>query len=1036
MDRFLSNPRVLVLFIAVIIVAGLSALSTLPRTEDPRIANRFGTVLVSFPGASAERVEALITEVLENKLREIPEIEHIDSSSRAGLCSMSIQLADAVTATQTDEVWAEIRDKLKESEPLLPSASAPPFLDDQRSDAYTMIVALTWQGAGEHDLMVLGRYAREIESRLRAVDGTDFIKIHGQPEEEIHIAVNSGQAALLGLDVASVGRAVVASDAKVSAGELNNEYQRLAVEVSGALDTVDRIRQIPLLVGESGAAVRVGDIAEVSRAARQPIKKQAVVAGKPSVVVAIRMLPHQRGDLWVERIHQELDRVEQVLPKNIELSILFDQQDYTSQRLGELIRSIVIGFLLIALILWLTLGWRSALIVAASLPLTVLFALACMSFIGLPIHQISVTGLIVSLGIMVDNAIVMADTVARYKREGQSGLRATYSAVQHLWRPLMGSTLTTILAFMPLVLMEGPAGEFMAGISFTVIFSLSGSYLVSHIIVAGLSGRYLKRDPGNHWMQRGLEFPRLAAQFTQSLRWTALHPRRVIFLVVLLPLMGYWLGAKLPQSFFPASDRNMFNFEVYLPTSASLYSTKALTEQISEELSEIEGIESLHWFVGGNAPSFYYNMMQHHDGAQYYAQAMITTDHFSTANKLVPELQKRLDDRFLGAQIILRRLEQGPASPAPVVLRLVGSDLQKLKSLGNQLRKTISSVQDVVHVRDTLSDAVPKLWVDIDEHTARSVGLSLSDTAEQLRSGIDGVVMGSVLEDTQSLPVRVDMAGYQRSKTQELTSWLLVPGNNVGISNATASGLPLSALGEVTLRPERGVIPRRDGERVNVIETYIRDGVLPAVVLSRVQQQLQLQPLELPAGYRLEIAGDNENRDRAVRKLMASVGLIAVLLVIAVVMSFNSFRLSLIIFIVGGLSAGLGMLGLVVVNSPFGLTSIIGMMALVGLAINASIVILAQLKSDRLAVQGDVEAIVKAVTHCSRHIVSTTVTTVMGFMPLMLGGGGFWPPFAVVIAGGTLLTTMLSFYLAPALFSLMVKLRPFEVGDELAVPAT
>ena len=1025
MALFLSNPRVLTLFVAVIIVSGLAALTTLPRTEDPRIGNRHATVLVSFPGASAERVEALVTEVLENKLREIPEVEHIDSSSAAALSSLSIQLADRVQADQTSDLWAEVRDKLEEAKNLLPASAGAPFLDDQRGDAYTMIVALNWNGAGEADLLVLGRYAREVESRLRGVSGTDFLKLHGEPVEEIHIDIDSGQAALLGLDVASIGQAVEASDAKVSAGELHNHYQRIAVEVSGALDTLDRIRQIPLLMSAEGTAVRVGDIAQVSHGAHEPIKKLAIVDGKPSVVVAIRMLPNQRGDLWAHNIHWELEAIKQQLPANIALNVLFDQEHYTANRLSELLKNVVIGFVLISLILWLTLGWRSALIVAISLPLTVLFALACMRFIGLPIHQMSVTGLIVALGIMVDNAIVMADTVARSKREGLTGMQATSLAVHHLWKPLLGSTLTTILAFMPLVLMVGPAGEFVGGIALTVILSLIGSYLISHVVVAGLAGRFLLRNPGQGWMHQGIILPGLTAHFRRAITWTIVHPWRVIVLVVFLPVMGFLLGAQLPQNFFPVSDRDMINVEVYLPPSASLYRTRRLTQEITQELADVKGIESLHWFIGGNAPSFYYNLMMRKDGAQYYAQAMLTADHFSSANRLVPLLQKRLDERFLDAQIIVRRLEQGPASVAPVMLRLVGANLDTLKSLGNQLRQTIVAVQDVVHVRETLSDAVPKLWVDVDEHTALSVGLSLTDTAQQLRSGIDGLVMASILEDTQSLPVRIAMADYKTSEVQSLSSWLLVPG-----TQSNSAGLPLSVLGESTLRPVRGVISRRDGERVNVLEVYIRADVLPAVVLSRIQQKLLEQALDLPMGYRLEVAGDDENRDKAVGKLMASVGLIAMLLVVAVVMSFNSFRLSFIIFIVGGLSAGLGLFGLVLLGAPFGFTSIIGLMALVGLAINAAIVILAQLKTDKCAVQGDVDAIVNGVLYCSRHIVSTTITTVMGFMPLILGGGGFWPPFAVVIAGGTLLTTLLSFYLVPALFLVLARRRAFDLTDE------
>lgn len=1031
MERFLSNPRVLVLIIAIIVVSGLGAFSASPRTEDPRTGNRVASVLTTFPGASASRIEVLLTEPLENKLREIPEIDHIDSSSSAGLSALTISLKDEVHADNTDRAWSEVRDKLEEAGKLLPAAASEPLLDDQRSSSYTMIVALTWdESYGEEtDILLLGRYAKELESQLRGMEGTDFLRLHGDPAEEVVVSVDSARAALLGLSIEEISTAVRAADAKVSAGEIRNQHQRLALEVEGAFNSMERIRQVPLQLADSGAAVRVGDLAQVRRQPRTPMSKLAIVNGQPAVVVAIRMSPDQRGDRWSAKVRETLDRSAELLPANINIEVLFDQQQYTSSRLGTLVQNIIVGFILIALVLWVTLGWRSALIVAMALPLTVLFALACMYYTGLPIHQMSVTGLIVALGIMVDNAIVMVDTVARYKREGQSGLRATFSAVSHLWMPLLGSTLTTILAFMPIVVMPGSAGEFVGGISLTVIFSLVGSYLISHLVVAGMAGRFLKREQQTGWSGSGIRWPTAAREFQRSVNWAIVNPRRVLLMVMVLPLLGFWGGSRLPQQFFPPSDRNMINFEVYLPSSVSLNATRELTERISADVADIEGIESLHWFVGGNAPSFYYNLMQHRDGAQYYAQAMLTADHFSTANRLVPELQRRFDDRFPEAQIIVRRLEQGPAFNAPVELRLIGPSLDTLKAQGEELRRRMLAIEDVVHVRATLSEAIPKLWLDVDESRARLSQLSLADTASQLRVGVNGALSGSVLEETQSLSVRVEAAGYRSGDINEINSWVLSPGT----AGDESAGVPLASLGSVRIKPAQGVIPRRDGERINTIEIYIRDGVLPDQVLNRIHSDFAETALDLPSGYRLDVGGEDEKRDTAVSKLMASVGPILMLLIISVVMAFNSFRLSTIIFAVALQAAGLGLLVLSLSGLPFGFTSIIGLMGLIGLAINAAIVILAELKTDSGAVRGEVSAVVTGVSDCSRHIFSTTITTVMGFIPLMLGGGGFWPPFAMVIAGGTVLTTILSFYFVPVMFTLMAKRRAFDLNDEVAL---
>lgn len=1025
MTNLLNNPRILILVIALVLVSGLSALQVLPRAEDPRIGNRIASVLTVFPGASAERVEALVTERLEQKLREIPEIEHIDSRSSAGLSVMVVQLEDAVAFDDTKALWAEVRDKLAEGRYLLPMGVDEPRLDDKRGSAFTVILSLNWKGKSEPDLLVLGRYAEELKSRLRNVAGTDYIRLQGQPEEEILVSVNAAEAALLGLDAERLGAAILASDAKVSAGEMNNNQQRLSIEVEGSLDTAERIRQMPLAISGVGSAARVADIATVERVAKTPMSSQVIVEGSQAVVVAVRMLADQRGDQWDRHIHEAVARFEQQLPANIEIQWLFNQERYTDIRLSGLVKNVTTGFVLIALVLWVTLGWRAALIVVFALPLIVLFAMSCMNYTGVPIHQMSVTGLIVALGIMVDNAIVMADTVGRYKREGFDGRKAAFAAVSHLWVPLLGSTLTTVLAFMPIVLMSGPSGEFVGSISLTVIFSLIGSYIISHLVVAGLAGRFLPRDIGTAWYQQGLVLKPLSARFKFSVRWAATHPWRVLLAVFALPLLGFFASSTLPSQFFPPSDRDMLNVEVYLPVSASVTSTRELTARISQELADVEGIESLHWFVGGNAPSFYYNLTQRRDGAQFYAQAMLTADHFSTANALVPVLQKRLDDKFPEAQILIRRLEQGPPFNAPVEIRLFGPSIDQLQILGDEMRQRLLGLENVVHIRSSLSETIPKVWLGFDEHQARLAGLSLTAAATQLRMAVDGVGGGSVLEDTQSLAVRVVMDGYRNSELNDINSWLMVP------SQPQRSGLSLSALGEVNVLPALGLIPRRDGERVNTIEVYIRDGVLPDDVLSQAKLNLANNALLLPSGYRIEIGGEDEKRSRAIGKLLASLGLIVVLLVVAVVMSFNSFRLSAIIFITAVLAAGLGLLSLFLYQSPFGFTAIIGLMALIGLAINAAIVILAELKTSEAAVRGDIDAVVAGVTACGRHIISTTITTVMGFMPLLLEGGAFWPPFAVVIAGGTVLTTLLSFYFVPVLFLLMGRYRAFDAKPDV-----
>ncbi|MBT8056618.1 MAG: efflux RND transporter permease subunit, partial [Gammaproteobacteria bacterium] len=768
--------------------------------------------------------------------------------------------------------------------------------------------------------------------------------------------------------------------------------------------------------GTNGRALRLQDLAEVRRGVRQPEAELALIDGNRGIVVAARMMPNVRINAWSEAVDEVLDRFAASLPANIEMQTLFDQQSYTNERLGGLAKNVLMGFAVILGVLFLTLGWRAALTVALALPLTIAFTLACMRFYGLPIHQMSVTGLVVALGIMVDNAIVMSDTIQRLMREGANRLEAARLAIRHLWLPLAGSTLTTVLAFLPIAIMPGPGGEFVGGIAISVIFALIGSYIISHTLVAGVAGRFLRAGDEH----TGIRLPLLASGFRRLLGLSLENPRRSIALSVLLPIAGYLAAGQMTEQFFPPSDRDMVNVEVHLDSATGIKHTQDLVERITPEIQAIDGVESLHWFMGGSGPSFYYNLMQRYDSSPNFAQAMLSMRDFEAANAAIPQLQRRLDDRFPQAQVLVRKLEQGPPFNAPIEVRIFGPDLDTLSRIGDEVRRTVLMTENVTHARATLTMGRAKARLVVDENQVRRAGLAPVSLASQLQAVTDGVRGGSILESTEELPVRVRI-GEQERRTPDDLYRLHLAGAGAG------EAVNLGSLGRVEYLPSAGIIARRGNERVNTIEAYLRADVLPAGVQEKIQSALQAEGIELPPGYRIEFGGEGAERNAAVGNLMANIGMIAVLLVLTVVLSFNSFRISAIVFTVAGLAPGLGLLTVWAFGYPFGFVVIVGLMGLVGLAINAAIVILAELKSDSLASSGDIPAMMDSVMNCTRHIGSTTITTLGGFMPLILDGGGFWPPFALAIAGGTVLTTILSFFLVPAAFRLFATRRAFDV---------
>lgn len=1008
---FVENGRLVSLVIALLLVAGFGAMSSLPRTEDPHITNRFASVITPYPGASAERVEALVTEVLENQLRRLEEIKLIQSTSRPGISVIQLELKD--TVTDTAPVWSRARDLLADARNTLPDDIQTPTLDDQVGYAYTAILSLVWNDNSQPRVDMLNRYAKELQSRLRLLSGTDFVKLYGAPEEEILVQLDGYKMSQLQLTPGTIAKILSSADSKIAAGEINNNHFRALVEVSGELDSQSRIRQVPLKVDNDGQIIRLGDIATISRQAKKPADSIALVDGEQSVFVAARMLNNTRVDIWQGQVKQLVDELNNELPANIKVQWLFEQNSYTSDRLGGLVINLIQGFVIILTVLLLTLGLRNAIIVALSLPLTALFTLACMKYIGLPIHQMSVTGLVVALGIMVDNAIVIVDAISQRRQQGMSRLNAVTETLHHLWLPLAGSTITTILAFAPIVLMPGAAGEFVSGIAISVMFALFGSYVISHTLIAGLAGRFSLEGKHPVWYQHGINVPLVSGYFQASLRFALNRPLLSATLIGIIPLLGFYASGKMTEQFFPPSDRDMFQIELYLAPHVSLENTLNQVQLMDKQLHQIEGISQVDWVVGGNTPSFYYNLTQRQQGATNYAQAMVKASDFERANALIPELQQSLDKDFPEAQVLVRKLEQGPPFNAPVELMIFGPNLETLRTLGDEIRHILAATPDVIHTRSTLSAGSPKVWLQVNEDASLISGLSLTDIARQVQMSTTGVIGGSVLEQTESLPIRVRLGESSREQASRIAE--------IQLMTPSGTAVPLSALSHNEVQVSRGAIPRRNGQRVNTIEAYIVSGVLPAQVLNDVKDKVAA--IKLPASYRIEIGGESAKRNEAVGNLLSNIILVVTLLLATVVLSFNSFRLTAIILLSALQSAGLGLLAVYVFGYPFGFPVIIALLGLMGLAINAAIVILAELEDTPNGRAGDKAVIINIVSGCGRHISSTTITTVGGFIPLIIAGGGFWPPFAIAIAGGTLLTTLLSLVWVPTMYLLLMKNR-------------
>jgi multidrug efflux pump subunit AcrB len=561
----------------------------------------------------------------------------------------------------------------------------------------------------------------------------------------------------------------------------------------------------------------------------------------------------------------------------------------------------------------------------------------------------------------------------------------------------------------------------MGSIAISVVVMLSVSLLLALMITPVLAAWLLPSglQQSKRWWNTGMESGRLGTGLTRSLDWSLRHPVVSIALALVLPITGFLAFPTLTAQFFPGTDRDQMYIQVKLPDGRSIYDTQALVRRLDEHLEREPLIRRVDWTIGESAPAFYYNMYRVKEGVPSWAEALILTTDENQTDSLIRQLQVEVDSLFPEARIIVRGIDQGPPVFAPLEIELYGPNLDILQSLGEQFRGRMENITHVTHTAASLASGAPKLVFNLDEDKLRLSNLQLADAAETLDASLRGRLAGEVLEGTERLPVRVRLAEADWANPEQIANiHIPIPGNP-GSAEGHLSAISLSALGQSQLLPSRSAISRFNGERINTVQAYLTRGVLPEEALKTLRADLAANPIPLPQGYRYKFGGDSDVRATVVDQIMAPLGLIISALLATIVLTFNSWRLSAVAFLVCLCSLGLSLLALAVFRYPFGVQAMIGVIGSIGVSINAAIIIMTALQLDEAAMRGSLFAIRNVVMDSSRHIVSTTVTTFGGFLPLILEGSQFWPPFAMAIAGGVLLSTIVSFFLVPPMFAMI-----------------
>ena len=570
---FYRRGHLLILSLLVLVTAGLSALGSLPRIEDPRIDTRNALIITQYPGASAERVEALVSDVLEDRLREIFEIKEVKSTSRAGISIILIETQDWINNSSNEQLFSEIRDAIGAAAESFPEGAMAPVFDEKRgATAFTLLLSVRADHFENTPITLTARLAQELTDRLRNVNGTELVRVYGAPQEEISVNIDPIKLAATGLTLQQVSNLISRADPKLPAGMLNSQQSNLRFAVGEGLNGVNMIALIPL-VNEQGRYLRVEDVATVERSFTTPRNEVAFLNGEESIFVAARMQPSLRSDVWTENALAVVEQFNKDFSGTLTATVAFEQNEYTATRLADLSMNLLMGCAVVMMVILLFMGFRAAWIVGLALPLCAAFALFSLSFYDEQIHQMSIFGMIIAIGLLIDNAIVITDEIRiNLQDPNLTRVGAMAKSVSHLFVPLLASTLTTILGFMPIFLLDGNIGDFVGPIAISVVMALIGSLFISLTIIAALAARFLpKHDNSSQheiaskaWWKVGLQAPELSLAFKKQLgRWVK-QPILVLPVIAILCLSGFVLSGTLANVFFPSADRDQF--EVYLWT--------------------------------------------------------------------------------------------------------------------------------------------------------------------------------------------------------------------------------------------------------------------------------------------------------------------------------------------------------------------------------------------------------------------------------------------------------------------------------------
>lgn len=1009
----LKNSRITVMALLLIALAGALIYSTYPSAEDPTITIREAKITASYPGMAADRVEDLITKPIENAMREIAEIDEIRSTSKTGVALIDVTIHDSVG--DLDPVFQDIRNKAEDLKAQLPSGTTGPSVEDDVGLTAIATIALWSDGFSMAEMRDV---SRDIRDRLYTLDGIKRVQVLGIQDERIYLETDPALMAQYGVSPQAMVGALVGQNVIEPGGEINAGGRTVQIEPTGNYESFDQIRGTVFTIPNTDRVARLDDAFDIKRGYVDPPQMPSFFNNQPAIILSVSTNEGTNNVAFGGDLTAMLDDIQQGLPIGYVLDYATFQPDLIESSVQGAVSNVYQTLAIVLAVVMLFLGIRTGLIVGSFVPMTMLLGIIVMRGLDVELQRMSIAAMIIALGLLVDNGIVVAEDIRVRLERGTARMTAAIESGRTLAIPLLTSSLTTIFAFLPMLLVEGGAGDYVRSLSQVVTILLLGSWFLSMTMTPAMCVWFMTVETKNSDAagnaEKDVTYDSAMYAVYRRILETALRARVAMIAVLIILLIGaVQIMGTVRNEFFPLGDRNQFL--VYLDYEAGTdlrevqSGLRTLTAWLSDESTNPE-VESNVGYVGYGGPRFFLALSPV-DADPHRAFVTVNTKNTSDVGPMIDRVNAFLDENLPGARADAKKMWFGATEPGQLKIRFVGEDESVLVGGAEKVMSAFRAVPGTVGVKHDWENRVLKLVVDVDQVRARRAGVSSSDVANSLSTIFSGLEVSQYREGDKSIPIIVRGEDSLRFSLDGLQRTLIY-------GQGSGQFLALDQIAEVRATWEYGRIKRRDQERTVTVEA--RNPGVPAVDLLAAIQPV-LESLDLPSGYRWEVGGEPEDQAEANANLFGMLPLAIAGIVILLIGQFNSFRKGGIILLTIPLIMIGAVLGLIVMNAAFGFMVILGLFSLAGIVINNGIVLIDRIEIEEASGREPYDAVVTACLARLRPILMTTLTTVLGLVPLILFGGALFYGMASVIAFGLVVATVLTLGFVPVLYTLFMK---------------